>query len=155
MYMKIILGAIGMLLIIGACGKDTFNSKPQLTLKELRGNVVDTGGAVRITIEYTDKEGDLAGVPLYVEKKSSVAPCPNSGVVLEFIDSQFYKISPELPRTNNQRGEIEFTLEYPFFLATKCGIETEEMSTLRFWIKDQAGNLSDTLTAPAVRLLKY
>jgi hypothetical protein len=48
-----------LLMIIVSCSKDTFQSKPQLTLKSVSSNVVPVNSGFQVTMRLTDKEGDF------------------------------------------------------------------------------------------------
>ena len=44
---------------IVACSKDTFETRPTIKIKEVSSEVIPLNGNLDITLEYTDKEGDL------------------------------------------------------------------------------------------------
>ena len=148
-----------LVLIIVSCSKDKFSSKPTLKLKEVSGNYLPLGDyAIRFTLEYTDADGDIAGQPFSIEKLSSDAspdnPCAN-GNEPYYTDSTSYKIPADVPATTNQKGEIVVTIDGLLAAAKKCDdYDSTEEATFKFWFKDQAGNVSDTVTAPPITLQK-
>ncbi|MFT3946181.1 MAG: hypothetical protein QM763_04330 [Agriterribacter sp.] len=150
--------AIFFLFAIVSCGKDKFNSKPTLTLKETSGNYVPLGNyAVKFTLEYTDAEGDIGGQPLCVQKLSSSYPCVNSNYDPTYIDTagQFFVIPATLPESSNQKGEIVVTLSDILLNRIRCTEDdTLEDATFKFWFKDRAGNVSDTVTSPVIKIEK-
>lgn len=159
--------AILVLVVIAACSKDKFNSKPSLKLKELNGNYIplDTSGlknyGVQVVMDYTDAEGDIAGVPLFIRKISSSAPndqCPfNSGAEPFFTDSTSYTLPTDVPTSANQKGEIIITIseDYGLVKPISCnGGDKEEEATYKFWFRDQAGNVSDTVTVGPIKIEK-
>lgn len=146
-------------LLIVSCSKDKFSSKPSLKFKEMSGNYLPIGDyAVRFTLEYTDADGDIAGEHLFVEKLSSSAspdnPCSN-GNEPYYTDSISYTIPTDVPATTNQKGEIVVTITRLLAAPLKCDEQdSTEQATFKFWFKDQAGNVSDTVTAPPVTVEK-
>lgn len=158
--MKIWLSVFLFVLIAISCSKDKFSSKPTLTFKEMSGNYLplDANYAVRFTMEYTDADGDIAGVPFFIEKFSSDAsptnPCSNGNEPF-FIDSLSYTIPSEVPTSANQKGEIIVTITSLNAAPLKCDDhDSTEQGTFKFWFKDQAGNISDTVTTPPITIQK-
>ncbi|PWT95770.1 MAG: hypothetical protein C5B52_17145 [Bacteroidetes bacterium] len=130
-----------------SCSKDKYASKPQLTLKEMSGNYVPKGAGLQFTIEFTDAEGDLTGA-VGIQKISSTCD------LASYIDTLKFVI-PSFPATQNQKGDLLITLESIDLVPIECnGQDTVEQATFKFWVKDKGGNISDTLTAPPVTILK-
>ncbi|MFT3701581.1 MAG: hypothetical protein QM802_04390 [Agriterribacter sp.] len=158
--MKIRLAVFLLLLVVVSCSKDKFNSKPTLTFKEMSGNYIPLGGdyGVQITMEYTDAEGDIAGVPLFIEKLSSSAsptnPCSN-GNEPYYTDSLSFTLPSDVPATTNQKGEVVVTIDGTMTAALSCNpSDTLEQATFKFWFRDQAGNMTDTVTSPPITIQK-
>ena len=154
--MKIRLAILFLIFVTASCSKDKFSEKPSLKLKEVSGNYVPLGDyAVRFTIEYTDAEGDIAGVPLFIEKISSSSPCADGNRVPSYLDSLSFTIPADVPPTNNQKGEIIITLQEQNLKRIACSpADTTEQATFKFWFRDKAGNVSDTITAPPITIEK-
>ena len=55
--------------IFAACGKDKFESVPQVKIKSFGPDVVIKGQTFKLTAEITDKEGDLQDTVLLVRKR--------------------------------------------------------------------------------------
>jgi len=137
-------------LTILACGKDKFQTVPQLKIKSKSADVVSLNENLRVTIEYTDKQGDvddsliIVRQRLNVKKPLTLAPSP-------------YKI-PTFPDT--QKGEFEVNFRYNFDLTvglTPIPIpgsnpQQNEPDTmvLKFVARDKAGNKSDTVTTNVI-----
>lgn len=123
------------------CGKDRFQTIPQLKLKSRNTDIVPLNGDLRLNIEYTDKEGDVKDSLLIVRQRLNVR-----GRVQ--LPASPYGI-PDFPNTD--KGEFEVTLAYQFGLV--FGLSpignppNREIDTLRLKIvaRDAAGNKSDTL----------
>lgn len=153
--MKISFAVCCIILFSVSCGKDKFSDKPVLKFKSISSTHIPKGGVVQFRFEYTDAQGDIAGVPLYVEKLSSSYPCDDGSKDPTFIDSTKYLIPSDLPPSTNQKGEIIVTWEYYQLQPIPCNpSDTLEEATFKFWLKDLAGNISDTLTAPSITIEK-
>ena len=146
--MKSILLILGAILAIVSCSKDKFKSSPQLTFKESSSDFVPVGGDINFKITFTDAEGDLSGT-VRVQKISS--SCGNAG----YIDSNKF-IIPSFPASNNQKGEILISMQYAVDLKpVRCtAIDSVETATFKFWVRDAAGNYSDTATSGPIIILK-
>ncbi|MBX2922676.1 MAG: hypothetical protein KF746_10830 [Chitinophagaceae bacterium] len=156
--MKPIPVIILFLALAVSCSKDKFESKPTLKLKEMIGNYAPRVGnpMIQYVLEYTDAEGDIAGVPIWVQKNSSKSPCdPDPTIEVSYTDSSSFTISEEVPPTVNQKGEITIIIKEQYFARIKCNpSDTVEQAVFKFWFKDQAGNMSDTVTAPPITIEK-
>ncbi len=140
-----------------SCGKDKFSDKPILKLKSISpSQEVPVGATLIFTLEYTDAQGDLAGVPVGIEKISSLSPCPDLGLDPSFIEPTYYTIPEDLPASANQKGEIVITLSPSQYEGDKrCyPAQESEEAIFKFWITDLAGNESDTLVLDPITILK-
>ena len=140
-----IVGFIAFLTILMACGKDTFQTKPTFTIESVSSNEIVPGQPLIVKLKYTDKEGDLGGGRIGVQKV--VPQCALSN----FTDTNKYVISDEVPATKNQQGEIEINFPY-VFINPFCNFN--DTATFRFWVKDKAGNISDTATTGTIVIRK-
>lgn len=128
-----------------SCGKDSIQSKPRLTLKEVSTTTVPAFGNLQIVLQLTDKEGDFKET-IYVRKLTT--RCPSSN----FIDSQLYKIPTDVPRTANFDGQIVLSFTYPFELQPRC--TRPDTAVFSFWVRDAKGNVSDTAKTPSIIILR-
>ena len=138
---------LALVIIFGmiACGKDKFETKPQLELRSRNTDIVPVNGSLRLNIEYRDKEGDVSDSLIIIRQRLNIR-----GPVQ--LPPSPYDI-PEFPHTD--KGEFEVTLEYQFGLIfglpplriPGSNPVRNEMDTLRLKIvaRDKAGNKSDTL----------
>ncbi len=140
-FLSFIIGA----LLLTSCGKDTFKSQPQLTIKSVSTTTVPANGDLQIVLRLTDREGDF-NESIFVEKMTT--RCSNSN----FLDSQLYLIPTDLPRTTQFSGDVVLSFTYPFELQPRCN--RPDTATFRFWIKDAAGNVSDTAATPKIIILR-
>ena len=148
--MKQILTYSCIVLALVACDKDKFETKPKLEVESLSTDFVPRNQDLRITLSFTDKEGDVDD-SLYVIRTRTNKRGPFTPV-----NPSRYKI-PEFP--NQSEGEIELTL--PYSLGLTSGFSsviapgnppTREPDTLilKFVLKDKAKNVSDTATANVI-----
>ena len=147
----IIVSALAIVVVIVACKKTTYNTKPTITLKEVSTTEVipaqplDHTPPLVITLEYTDAEGDLAGGRVGVQK--IVPNCPSC----EFIDTLSYTISDNLPRTKNQKALLDVVLPY-ISINPICNFN--DSAEFKVWITDQGGNVSDTVNTGLIVIRK-
>lgn len=144
--MKKILAFCLVAAVIVACNKDKFQTKPQIKIKSASTEIVPRNSGLRVTLEFTDKEGDVTDSVLVVrERLNSKAP-----VVMPVSP---YKI-PSFP--NSTKGEIELDLSYqsglvfninPIYIPGTNPQQFEpDTMNLKFVVRDHAGNKSDTAT---------
>jgi len=144
-YTLLVLVAIGMVV---SCSKDKFQSSPQLTFKKSSSDFIPVGADLSFTLGFTDAEGDIAG-NVRVEKISS--SCGNAG----YIDSNKF-VLPSFPASENQKGDILISMSYAIDLKPiRCSaIDSVETAVFKFWIRDAAGNYSDTATSGPIIIQK-
>jgi len=140
-FTAIFIFSLAVLLI--ACGKDKYETKPKLEIKDYNSKEIFAGNQLNIRINYFDKEGDLSQAPVIgILRRLNVFPLPPS---LDKVDTIRTNL-PEFPKNDN--GEITFSLPYDFLKES-----TTENDTImfRFSVTDRAGNTSDTVdSAPIV-----
>jgi hypothetical protein len=146
----VLIIAFGMI----ACGKDKFETVPQLRLKSKTPDIVDVNGTLRLNIEYTDKEGDVSDSLFIVRQRLNI----NKPLLLPVSP---YDI-PTFPHTD--KGEFEISLPYqshlivniPAIRVPGSNPSRNEIDTLRLKIvaKDNAGNKSDTLVVDNVYVIR-
>jgi hypothetical protein len=132
--------------VLLACSKDKFQTKPQLKFKSKNTDVVAQNGTLRVTLEYTDKEGDVDDSLFVVRQRLN-----RRGSVT--LPASPYPI-PKFPDTN--KGEFEITMTYQFGLVfglsplrvigSNPAKNEPDTLNLKFVARDKAGNKSDTLT---------
>ncbi len=143
---KILLISTVFVLII-ACSKDKFQTKPQISIKSYNTKVVQSNQNLEITFVYTDKEGDLGnGQFVYYPIRLNINTLP---VGTGYVDSVVNVISGDLP--NIDKGDINLAL--PWVDLHKSNAENDTI-LLKFVVVDRAGNRSDTLTSDRLVILK-
>lgn len=129
------------MIVIAACNKDKVETTPHVSFKSFNKNLVEsTDQEVRVSLEFTDQEGDLDSLFVVRERMNARGPA--------------YKRLPYgIPEFNGQtRGELFLTLDYFSALTLDLdalripGTPDNEPDTLqlKFYLKDKAGNVSDS-----------
>lgn len=133
------------IIFIVSCGKDTFQSKPQLTLKSVSSTIIPVGTDLQIRMRLTDKEGDFVDT-IWVSKVTTRC------VISNFKDSLIYRIPDDAPRTRNFDGDVFISFSYPVELQPRC--TRPDTAVFSFWMKDKKGNRSDTVKTPPIIILR-
>jgi len=144
-----------VLIVLLACNKDKFQTKPQIQLKSLSTKIVPIGGNLTITLSYTDKEGDISDTLFFIKQRL------NQRIVTTLRDSLTYPI-PEFP--NYDKGEIGLALRYEDHLksaerapsipgSNPPAVESDTLN-IKIWIHDKAGNSSDTVSTGQIVVLR-
>ena len=138
------------LIVFLSCGKDKFQTIPHLKYKSKNTDVVPLNGNLRVTLIYTDKEGDVSDSLIIVRNRLNT----RSQVILP---PSPYKI-PSFPDAT--KGEFEVNFRYNFDLivglppiritgSNPIQYEPDTM-TLKFVARDKAGNKSDTASTVVI-----
>ncbi len=126
-----------------ACSKDKYTTKPQLKFKKAENYDVPKGGLIRFFLEFTDKEGDVSDT-LFIQNRTP--SCPAS----DFTEPTKFKV-PDFPKSSNLKGELIITFENGtnntgevIYIGNLCA--RPDTTAFFFWLKDKAGNMSDTVS---------
>jgi len=153
MKTSVTLAAIIILAML-ACSKDKFQTVPSLRVKSVSTEVVPLNGSLRVTLEFTDKEGDVHDT-IWVKKKRI-----NRRITATLRDSLLYKI-PTYP--DKTKGEFEITLDYQSILSAinppnipGSNPPRKEPDTLlvKFAVRDKAGHISDSVSIGQIVVLR-
>lgn len=149
MKAKLLTGAVLLSLVWMACSKDKYKTTPSLTFNSVNGNVFQAGQQVDFNFTVSDKEGDLQD-SIFLQRISSAA-CTDNNITTG------YPMPAVLPN-KFLKADIDLVFSYrnpspPLVQLEGCSQENDT-ATFRFWIKDNAGHVSDTVKAPPIVLLK-
>jgi hypothetical protein len=137
-----IIFIISLAVLLIACGKDKFETKPKLEIKDYNTKEVFQGQDLRIRINYYDKEGDLGEAEIIgIRTRLNILPL---GVNDDKADT-FRYVLPEFPKEDN--GEISFQINHSFL--KESPVENDTL-IFRFAVADKAGNKSDTITSDQI-----
>jgi len=150
--MRYIILFITLSLFMISCSKDKFTTVPQIEFKSVNTTVLGSQQIITFTLSLTDKEGDVAGAKLYIQK---VAPsyCPASG----FIDTTNV-LPSDLPTSASLQADILVSYSNggnnPGYsdIAPECN--ENDTCYFRFVLTDKAGHVSDTLNSPTIVIIK-
>jgi hypothetical protein len=143
MKQGLLIGLLVLFLI--SCGKDKFQSEPQLTLNKVSSTLIPVGFDLQVNMRLTDQEGDFNDV-IYVQKITT--RCPNSN----FVDSMLYRIPGDVPRSTKFDAEVIVTFAYALGLQPQC--TQPDTAVFSFWMKDAANHVSDTVHTPPIVILR-
>ena len=136
--------------IFNACSKDKFQNKPVLKFKSVSTNDIKSGDEVIFNIEVSDKQGDLISDTVFYWKKVSFVSDSNN------IDATAVPLPTDLP------GIKKFDAEFQLMLINGSGYGSgtdispatirriNDSCVFKFWAKDLANNVSDTITSPPI-----
>ena len=134
---------LSVVVILVACSKDKFETKPRIEIIDINSAELVQGSILRIRLNYFDKEGDLNKGLLQIRKiRLNQSPPIAPGDYLE--DSLDY-VLPEFPEKD--KGEITFQTDYSRLNENQNRNDTIQY---KFSVVDRAGNVSDTITSAVI-----
>jgi hypothetical protein len=142
-----ILCTVLVLAISFACSKDKYTTRPQLKIKSVNDKFIEPGEILRIILEFTDAEGDVSD-SAFIQKVT--ANC----ILSDYIDK---KLIPDFPIKKDLKGEFLITYGYnipdlPPLGQPQCN--RNDTCVFRIWVKDNAGNVSDTVQTETIVIKK-
>jgi len=141
------LFALACITVVIACSKDKFQTRPQIKIKSMNGNIIPVGADLIIRLEFTDKEGDLGeDTLLSIRNRTNLRPLPPGGSSPDTI----YNIIPEFPDKN--KGELEVKYNWTTYLH-QSDVENDTIF-FKFVAKDRGGHVSDTVTSEQIVVLR-
>lgn len=142
--LAILVTSFTVLLI--ACGKDKFETKPRLEIKDYNSKEISQGQSLKIRINYYDKEGDLDLAPFVAIRKRlnkfQLPPAQEKADTLRYL-------LPEFPE--KETGEISFEQVWDFL---KESLSENDTIVFKIAVTDRAGNKSDTITTDQLVIRK-
>ncbi|HEX4958260.1 MAG TPA: hypothetical protein VFV46_08795 [Lacibacter sp.] len=139
--------------VMVACKKKGDSSKPDIKLKDVKVQQVTTpngsGTLLDIDIEVNDKEGDVRDSVFIMKLDAAGIPCPANTKDLS-------KNVPLYPEDGKQTVtfRIKFStlpvLDYVNLGGSACS--RKDTSRFQIWVKDRAGNRSDTVLTDRIGL---
>ena len=141
-----VLLVLSLLVVVCACSKDKFESKPRLEIKSYSTKELRTGETLKITLNFFDKEGDINGdSAVAIISRQNIVPLPPLQDKIDVI----HALLPNFPPKD--KGEIFFQLGWDFL---KESLGENDTLIFRFAINDRKGNLSDTVNSEKVVILR-
>ncbi len=151
--MKFKIGILAILVVLIACSKDKFQTKPQVEIKSASPEVVPVNGTLNVRLEFRDKEGDVDN-KLFIYKERL------NQRVLPTIRDTIERAIPEFP--DKDRGEIELELTYQNYLISAAdpgipgnpGMNEPDTLRFKFVVEDRAGNQSDPAVLEKIVIIR-
>lgn len=141
----LVLSLFALAVISGSgCGKDTIGTKPMISFLSYSSDPVIPSNGLDVHFQVKDGDGDI-------ENTFNFAPIYD----LQVDDTAFAaRQMPKLDAHNgtNLTAEVILHLEPIDFPGNTTGIPKDSVHYLIF-IKDNAGNISDTIATPKVEIL--
>lgn len=141
-------------LILWACKKEKADTKPNLTLKSVNVQGVSTqsgtGTIIEFDVEVLDKEGDVRDSIFIKKIDAAKIPCPLNSKNL-FYNIPTYPGDPKQTVTFRIKFATIQILDYALLGGANCS-PRKDTSIFKLWVKDKAGNLSDTVTTEALAI---
>jgi len=142
-----IISILGSLLFWGC--KKNVSSVPELTYKSANGNVLSKGSILQLKYSFTDKEADFDSI--WIEKAS--INCTEN----DFIDST--APIPTFPTVT--KGNILLTFAYGSSpdpsvtsIINGCNTPANDTCVFKVFVRDKAGNTSNTAVSENIVLLQ-
>lgn len=133
--------------LLFACNKDKFETKPTLTIKSYNFKELPRNQPLVVTLEYTDKQGDLGGgTVVYSPKRLNRRPLPSN--IPNYQDSTGVTIPVY---ANEPKAEVDVRI--PYNTLHRSDTENDTI-VVRFYFIDKAKNRSDTVTTDQLVILR-
>ncbi len=154
--MRLFVPLLSIIVILAiSCNKDKFLTKPTISIKSMNTEFVPLNGSLIITLECTDKEGDVQDSIFIVKRRLNKRVVPTVRDTLRFL----FPIFPATPKT-----EIIATLDYQTILSALnppiipgSNPPQKELDTLilKMAVRDKAGNISDTVISKQIIVFRF
>jgi len=134
-----------IMVILIACHKDNFETKPTLRVKDINTTEVNApDGELRITLECTDKEGDEGeGELTYIRVRTNTIPIPDPNTN-DKADTARTAV-PAFPKTD----KVELVLTIPYNFLNEDPNRNDTMF-FKITVRDSQNNQSDTITTKSI-----
>ena len=153
-FMKRILVLYALALAFAACNKDKVESKPHVSFKSFNTSVVPFGVDLQATLEFTDQEGDLDSVYVIRQRINQNDPNPENTLidlgVPVFGNQNRGELSVSLPNATHLTFNLP-EIHIPGSIPQRNEPDTLHLS---FYLKDKAGNVSDTTSPKEVIVMR-
>jgi hypothetical protein len=140
-------GIVAALLVVFlyACSKNKFETTPTIRVKDMNTtSVYAPDGVLRITLEVTDREGDVGGGDLtYIRVRTNSTPIPDP-VNNDKADTAHATV-PSYPKTD----KVDMVLAIPYsFLDEDPG--RNDTMYFKLTLRDSQNHQSDTITTKSI-----
>ncbi len=161
MKAKVLIVFIALAMV--SCGKDVYTTNPHLTFTSVNGTYFPNGALVQFKLNVTDKQGDIQD-SIFMKRITFIPACIGNDSTGN--DSTIRGNGFSMPQFTGNNN-INATITMSFTNATEDGVngsispctegtggeQITDSCYFRFWMKDNAGNISDTVASPTIVLL--
>lgn len=157
MKIPLLIVLIAVCVLMATCSKDKYTTKPQLELKSVNGTSFSDFSDIKFQFTVTDKEGDIQDT-MWVQKVSLVCnDLSNPSDSINQLPTPY--LVPDFTETKNLKVELDVNYTVGTNAGTyppisRCSDQRNDSLYFRFWLKDKAGNVSDTVTSETITLQK-
>lgn len=148
--MKKIFVFFALTVIIISCDKDKFQTVPTLELISLSSEVVPKNSALRVTLEFTDKEGDVTDSIIMLRKRLNLKNTITTNPIKYAIPSHPSSTKAEITLDLEYQNGLVFGYNAINIPGTNPSQFEPDTMQLKFVVRDAAGNKSDTATANVI-----
>lgn len=144
--MKAVIVLVFGIILVVACNKDDFETKPKIEIKSLSSDVVPRNGDLTVNLLVTDKEGDVDDSLIVVRERLNVRAAAPTTRVLKYTIPQY----PDKSKVDMEvllEGATALTLSSPAItIPGQPGTFEADSLNLKFVVIDKAKNVSDTVS---------
>lgn len=136
-----------MMVVILSCRKDKYQTRPQIKIKSISNKVISPSETLSITLEYTDKEGDLSqDTLLSIRNRLNRRKLPTGSANPDTLHNYI----PKFPEKS--KGEFDVSFQWANYLH-QSDLENDTI-LFKFVVKDRKGNVSDTVSTDRIVILR-
>lgn len=149
--MKKIFVFFALTFLILSCDKDKFETKPTLEVVSTSTDIVPRNGTLRVTLEFTDKEGDVTDSVIMVRQRMNIKnTILNSNPIKYAIPAHPTATKAEITLDLEYQNGLVFGFPAISIPGTNPTQYERDTMMLKFVVKDAAGNKSDTATTNVI-----
>lgn len=133
---------VSLLVFLVACGKENYETKPRIEIKEITPTVVGNGQTVKFVLQYFDKEGDMGDGQFFCafERMNRLRP-PENNMKIDTFNTGLPEFADQMT------GEINFELPQS---SLREHITQNDSLKFSFAVIDRKGNKSDTIKSSVI-----
>jgi hypothetical protein len=148
--MKKIIVFFALTALVLSCDKDKFETVPTLKVVSTSSDIIPKNGLLRVTLEFTDKEGDVTDSVILLRKRMNLKNTITSTPIKYSIPVHPTATKAEITVDLEYQNGLVFGFPAINIPGTNPTQYERDTMQLKFVVKDAAGNKSDTATANVI-----
>ena len=153
--MKIFLiSFLAFAVLITACNKDKFQTIPSLSIKSYNTKEVPLNANFIVTLECTDKEGDVQDSVIIIKLRLNRRVVPTIQDTIRFKFPAFPKSDRIQIQVNLNNQLIRSAINPPTIPGSNPPQKESDTLLLKFAVRDNAGHTSDTVVSDQIIVLR-